>query len=694
LSDQTAGAVARICRRLDGIPLAIELVAARVGALTVEQIADRLDAHFVVPGAGRRTALPRHRTLTGAIDWSYDLLSEAERMLLRRLSVFEGGWTLASAEAVCADARSASQEHATSEERRGAAPAAVAPADVVELLLHLVDKSLVQRDADARAEPRYRLLEMLREYGLQKLSELDELREVRRRHREHFVAFAEAAEPGMFGQGQAENLARVEREHDNLRAVLGRCLTDPTSDGLADDAYSQDSRQADAEAGVQLAGALWRFWHLYGHIGEGRRWLVRAVAMPPAAAGESAPSHRARAYLGLSYLSQYEADYQSAATAAESALAIWQEAGDARGESLALNRLGLYVFYLGDYDRAVRLCDESVALGRELRDDAVLAMGLLMSAVVRQMLGEWDRSLPFCDEHLALRRRIGPASAIGYGLRALAHAVGYLGDFDRAAELIADGMTISREVGDRRGVALSHADLGYVAGLSADTERAISLLLVAISAFEELGDPWEIVRCLYFLASALTVQGTQDPAVTDGSATSKPWALGTIETLRGATRVGAAGRQLHEAIGIADVPEMRAIYERNEALLRRALGDATFSQVEAEGRAMSMEKTIAYVRAILQVPNTTTDTRRPATEGQQFHPLPHVEVGSLSHREREIAGLVGTGRTNRQIADDLALSSRTVETHVHNILGKLGLSSRAQIVIWAIEHGLAVTRPT
>jgi DNA-binding CsgD family transcriptional regulator len=254
-------------------------------------------------------------------------------------------------------------------------------------------------------------------------------------------------------------------------------------------------------------------------------------------------------------------------------------------------------------------------------------------------------------------------------------------------------MAISREVGDRRGVALSDADLGYLAGLAADTERAICHLQAAIAAFEDLGDPWEIVRCLYFLASALTVQGTHDPTVTDGSAASQPRALGPIATLRDATRVGAAARRLHEGIGIADVPEMRDIYERNELLLRGALGDATFSQLEAEGRAMSLQKTLAYIRSILPAPNATPDAGLPVTDGQPFRPLPHVELESLSRREREIAGLVATGRTNRQIADDLALSSRTVETHVHNILGKLGLSSRAQIVIWAIEHGLAVTRP-
>ena len=687
LSDQNAGAVAQICRRLDGIPLAIELVAARVGALTVEQIAERLDAHLAVPGGGRRTALPRHRTLTSAIDWSYDLLSEAERVLLRRLSVFEGGWTLATAEAVCSDSPGASREDAPSEARPD-----VAPAQVVELLLLLVDKSLVQRDADAGAEPRYRLLEMLREYGLKKLAERGELREIRQRHREHFVAFAEAVEPGLFGQGQAEMLAWVEREHDNLRAVLARCLTAPASHRLGDDGRSRDDGQSDAETGLRVAGALWRFWQYYGHVGEGRRWLERALAMPPVASGDAAPAHRARAYLGLGHLSSYESDYRSAAAHAESALAIWQEIGNTRGTAMMMNRLGHYVAYLGEYDRAVRLCEESVALGRELRDDAVLAYGLLTLAMVWHMRGEWRRSLPPGEEHLALRQRIGPASAIGYGLRMVGQTVVRLGDLDRAATLATDAMKISDEIGDRRGVGASHEDLGCVAVLADDSERAISHLLVALSAFEDLGDPWRTIRCLYLVASALTTRGTHHAAVTNGPAGTAPEADGTTATLRDAARVQGAARHLHEAISVVFLPEIRVISDRTEVVLRGALGEAAFSQAAAEGRAMSLEQTVAYVRAILPVPNATPDARLPAPDGQQFRPLPHVEVGSLSRREREIAGLVATGRTNRQIAAELTLSMRTVETHVHNILGKLGLASRAQIVIWAIEHGLAVTR--
>jgi DNA-binding NarL/FixJ family response regulator len=293
-----------------------------------------------------------------------------------------------------------------------------------------------------------------------------------------------------------------------------------------------------------------------------------------------------------------------------------------------------------------------------------------------------------------LRQRIGPASAIGYALRMIGQTVARLGGLGRAATLATDAMKISHEVGDRRGVGASHEDLGCVAVLAADPERAISHLLVAISAFEDLGDPWRTIRCLYLVASALTTQGNRPAPVTNGSARTPPEAVGTIATLRDAARVQGAARHLHEAISVVFLPEIRVISDRTEIVLRGALGDATFSQAEAEGRAMSLQQAVAYVRAILPASNPAPEVRPPATNGQPLRPLPHVEVGSLSHREREIAGLVATGRTNRQIAEDLALSSRTVETHVHNILSKLGLSSRAQIVIWAIEHGLVVTRPT
>jgi DNA-binding NarL/FixJ family response regulator len=253
-------------------------------------------------------------------------------------------------------------------------------------------------------------------------------------------------------------------------------------------------------------------------------------------------------------------------------------------------------------------------------------------------------------------------------------------------------MRISQGVGDRRGVAASHEDLGRVAVLAVDPERAIGHLLTAMSVFEDLGDPWRTIRCLYLMASALTLRGTHPPAVTHASATGARGTVGASVTLRDAAQVQGAARHLHGAISVVFLPQIRVISDRTEALLRGALDEATFAQAAAEGRGMSLEKAVAYARAIRPVPNEAADARLPVSDGRPLRPLPHVEVGSLSDREREDAGLVATGRSNRQIADDLSLSLRTVETHVHNILDKLGLSSRAQIVIWAIEHGLAVTR--
>src|SRR5829696_2809070 len=252
LTEQNAGAVAQICYRLDGIPLAIELAAARTKVLSVEQVADRLDDTFKLLSAGGRTAVPRQRTLHATMDWSHELLPEEERTLFRRLSVFAGGFTLEAVESVCAG------EDLTRDE-------------VLELLSHLVDKSLVMVREES-GEARYRLLETVRQYGWEKLSESGEEEQVRERHAGHYLTLAEEAEPELKGEGQVAWLKRFEREHDNLRAAM-RWLLD----------------RGESEKAVRLGWALWLFWWIRGHFAEGRRSMERALttggsaAMPPSA---------------------------------------------------------------------------------------------------------------------------------------------------------------------------------------------------------------------------------------------------------------------------------------------------------------------------------------------------------------------------------------------------------------------------
>ncbi|HWE61630.1 MAG TPA: adenylate/guanylate cyclase domain-containing protein, partial [Chloroflexota bacterium] len=321
-------AVAQICARLDGIPLAIELAAARVGALPVEGIAARLDDCFRLLTGGPRTVLPRQQTLRASLDWSFDLLSEPERALLRRLSTFAGGCTLAAAEAICAGT-------------------GVEEWDVLDLLDQLVNKSLVVLDElpEHGDEPRYRLLETVRHYGQEKLAatpmgEVPERVVVGDRHLGWYLALAEQAEPALVGPEQALWLARLEAEHDNLRAALRHAL-----------------EHGQREPGLRLAGALWRFWYTRGHLSEGRGWLDELLAD-----GAGAASLRARALRGAGVLAYNQGDFARAVALTEQSLALYEQLGERQGVAATLNLLGYVAVKQGDGARACTLSEASLAL--------------------------------------------------------------------------------------------------------------------------------------------------------------------------------------------------------------------------------------------------------------------------------------------------------------------------------------------
>ncbi len=310
VTNANAPAVAQVCFHLDGIPLAIELAAARVRSLSVEEINTRLGQRFRLLTGGSRDTLPRQQTLRALIDWSYDLLTESEKTLLRRLSVFAGGWTLSAAEVVCAGEP-------------------VEDWEVLDLLTALVDKSLVV------AEPlgdgtRYRLLETVRQYGGDRLGESGEAEAVRGRSASCFLALAEEAEPQLQGPEQGSWLVRLEAEHDNLRSSL---------------AWEEQSA-AGAEAGLRLAGSLWRFWFVRGHLSEGRQWLGRALARtkpgaagPDGASGGEATATRGKALNGAGNLAWSQSDYAGARALYEEGLTVRRQLRDQGGISYSLTRV-------------------------------------------------------------------------------------------------------------------------------------------------------------------------------------------------------------------------------------------------------------------------------------------------------------------------------------------------------------------
>ena len=645
LNDANVPLVAQICVRLDGIPLAIELAAARVRALSVEQIAARLNNRFRLLTGGSRTALPRQQTLRGAVDWSYDLLAEPEQALLRCLAVFAGGFTLDAAEQM----------------------------GRLELLTSLVDRSLVQVEEDSDGEARYRLLETLRQYGMEKLTEHGELATARDLHRDYFLALAEDVAPALNERADSTLLTRLEREHDNLRAALGWCL---------DESGIGDQKPIGPALGLRLAAAIWRLWWLHGHISEGRRWLERALAVPASGTSPSDLSARAMALLGISQLSMYQGDFNAAVTHMTENLAFCRATANNLGVITALHRLGLYLAHRGEHERAVQLCEESVALGRRVGPRVALAMALHTSGIVSYMGGRYDQSVTLSEEAIGLLRELGNAPVLAYTLGSQARAIADLGDPARAIRLAEEGLRISRNVGNKSGIGEVCKDLARFALLAGDVSRAIELVRTSITICEKLGHRWLIANCLYILACVKRAQGAALPAGDVGR-----------DHLLDAARAFGAAASLREQSGVATFAEVQQ-YECDLELLREVLGETAFEDARAEGRAKSLKQAVDFALETTAPPPLTGATqgsewqmRQATSAATRFSTQPAADPWSpLTAREREVADLVAAGLTNRQIATHLVISGRTVQGHVASILTRLDFDTRAQIAAWVARR--------
>jgi predicted ATPase len=393
LTAHNARAIAQICARLDGMPLAIELAAARLSAMTVEQVAARLDDCFTLLTGGSRTAMPRQRTLRATLDWSYDLLNRQEQVLLRRLSVFMGGWTLDAAEAICADAGWDSPAGRVGEEvsREGDLfdPSVQLTGDaVLDVIAGLVDKSLVLLEVSRlgdevmpTGEARYRLLETVRQYGQEKLDAAVETTRVRDRHLAWYLALAEEGAAGIKGQEQVTWLQRLELEHDNLRTALAWSVQSATR-------HTTESKghpfEREPEAGLRLAGALWWFWVQRGHLSEGLRWLEEALA----AAGSAVTVARVRALIGAGYLTMVrngQGDHPRARAMFEESLGLSRALGDRAGSAQAQFYLAMAAQRRSDRVEARRLYEASLALFREQQDRWFIARTLCRLGT----LGPW-----------------------------------------------------------------------------------------------------------------------------------------------------------------------------------------------------------------------------------------------------------------------------------------------------------------
>jgi predicted ATPase/DNA-binding SARP family transcriptional activator/DNA-binding CsgD family transcriptional regulator len=491
-------AVARICRRLEGIPLAIELAAARTAALSVEQIEERLEDSLKLLTTGFRTADPRHQTLRATLDWSYALLSEAERVLFRRLSVFAGGWTLEAAEALGS----------------GEGVDGVGEGEVLDPLSRLVDKSLVAlEEGEHDGAMRYTMLEPVRQYAREKLRESGEEDAVGRRHAAFFLALAEEAEPELSGPNQEAWLRRLGRDHANLRAALSWAL----------EPAGREQREHRTELGLRLAGALGYFWAVYGP-GEGLGWLetglARSGAAPKPALG--------KAFYEAGWIALWQGDSDRAIALLEEALTLFRELGDRRGVATSITKLGAALLHRGDLEGAAVLREEAEALRGEPLDRWNIAELTTFLAMAALYEGDHEQAVALGTEGLAICRELGDTRGIvrchiGVGLGELARD-----NHERAALQFEETLRLLRGPGEKLGVAYALLGLAGAEAARGEPARAARLWGAAEALREEIGvalSHWDLYGYDYEgrLSAARNMLG-------DEGAWERAWAEGRAMT--------------------------------------------------------------------------------------------------------------------------------------------------------------------
>jgi non-specific serine/threonine protein kinase len=539
LTEENAPAVVQICQRLDGIPLALELGAARVSVLPVEEIAKRLDDRFGLLTAGRKTGLPHHQTLRALIDWGYDHLSGAERKLFCRLSVFAGGWTLDAAEQVCAGG-------------------GIEQREVIDLHSRLVAKSLVEMEPESTRETgsvRYRMLGTVQEYARDRLREEEGEAEVQRRHRNYFSALAQEAAQQLTGPAQAAWVLRLEAEHENLRATL--------------DGYLGSS--PNARLALEMAGALGRYWFVRGRWGEGRTLLSEILARPDAGERTSA---RATALDWTAWLAHWQGDFERALALGQESLSIWQDVGDALGMAQALNNLGAVTQELGDYAKSRQYHEKSLAFRRQVGDRRAVAVSLHNLGELYLRLGDYAQARAAYEESLPLFREVGHIMGVADSLSSLGAVAQRQGDYAQARTYHEEALKNRRDRKDPMGTAESLHSLGELAARQGESAQAHRYYAQSLAIRQELGDRMNV-------ADSLEALGILAAACED-----------SVQ----AVRLLGAANSLREQINAPPSPARQEKLDTVLSSTRSALGERAFAKEWDEGRAMSLEEAIDYAR--------------------------------------------------------------------------------------------------
>ncbi len=533
LTKQNAPSVIQVCAQLDGIPLAIELAAARLKALTVEQVAERLVDRFNLLTGGSRTALPRHRTLRATLDWSYSLLSDKERLLFERLAVFTGGWTLPAGEAVCADE-------------------AIQRSEMLDLLSQLVDKSLLLVQGD-HSQARYRMLETLRQYAVERLDEAGDREEMCHRHALYFAELAEKAEEGLRGPEMGVWIERLEMEHDNFRAALEWSLNHDVP-----------------ETGLRFAGALGIFWRKRGYLREGLGWLESLLARST----DTPPRLRAKALAPAGWLVRDLGDYERATRLQEESLEIFRAAGDKLGTIEVLIQRGIQAVYQNDLPQAFACLGESLALCEELGSRRERALSLLYLGHAALFNMQWDeKAKGRCEQALEVFQAMDDATEQAHAHIILGAGSHFEGDDSRARDHLEVAVRLCLKAGDKRNLGWSTAVLSWIISLQAKAEEAWSVVQGALRLALELGEKTIAVNAIVF-AALITADRSQ---------------------VERAARLMACAFAVGDSFGFRPTPHLWAAVNPGLNAIRAALGPEAFAEAWAAGQAMTLEQAVVDV---------------------------------------------------------------------------------------------------
>jgi len=611
LDESNAPAVAEICTRLDGLPLAIELAAARTRVLPPHALLRRLEHRLSLLEGGSIDQPPRQRTLRGAVNWSYDLLSPSEQALFRRLGVFVGGFALDAVREVCD-------------------PDGALGIDPLAGIESLIEKSLLRQQrvaVDNDTEPRFTMLETIRAYAVERLIESGEQPLLRRRHATYYLADAEVALQHIKSTQQVVWLHSMEADHDNLRAALTWC-----------------QEQGEVELAIRAGGLLAWFWTIRGHVTEGRSRVHGLLAV----VGEGPTPLRAEALRIAGSLALSQSDYAAARTHLEASLAIRRQLPDQAALLAPLSGLGAANMQLGLPADAQAYFEEALAIQQSIGDRVGMAESFNSLANLAHSRGDLERARSMYERSQELNRELGyRVDVVDHNLGVLAEE---LGDLVSARRYLEDSVQFKRVIGDSNGLALSLAMLAQVVAAQGDVEAAHRLLAEGLALRRSLGDRPGIAFALERSALVAANHGLPQRAL----------------------RLAGAASALREAIGAQLDAKAQSTFESQLAPARKALSRRTADAAWRQGREMSMDEAIDFASAA-DPPVTTSD---------------ESDAGGLTPRELQVATLVARGLTNRQIAAELVVSERTADVHVSNILGKLQLTSRAQIAAWVVGRQL------